>query len=36
MFELFGILGMALLGTAVVLLGFWCGWKLVDLIWKIS
>ena len=28
------LLGMALLVTAVVLLGLWCGWKLVDTIWR--
>ena len=36
MLEFLGLLGMALLVTAVVLSGFWCGWKLVDTIWKIS
>ena len=36
MLEFLGLLGMALLVTAVVLAGGWCGWKLVDTIWKIS
>jgi hypothetical protein len=36
MFEFLGIVGISLLGTGVVLSGFWCGWKLVDTIWRMK
>ncbi len=34
MLEIFGILGMALLGTVVVLAGGWCGWKMVTFVFE--